>query len=445
MGTTGMLIILVMAIVLIIFLTVRVKLHAFVALLTACFFIGFATGMPFNKILGSIEGGMGGFLGMLAPILALGAIVGKMMEISGGAERLARTLIDKLGKKNAHWALMIVGYICGIPVFFQVGIVLLMPLLYCVAVEAGMSLVTIGIPMIIGLLTVHCIVPPHPAATAVAVGLKADLGKVIFYGLLVGLPAAAVAGPIFAKAIGNKFVLNPPAHLCKAEPTPEEKLPPFGITLFTILFPLILMISKTALEFMLGKAHPLMVYVNFIGDPVTALFLAVFLSYWTLGLNRGMNMEKLQKFSEVAIGPMAAILLIIGASGAFNKILMDSGIGAAIKEILMAWKINPLLLAWIVALTMRAAVGGATIAMITAVGLVTPILPNYPGLDPALVAVAIGAGAIGLSHVNDPGFWFVKEYFGMSMGDLFKTYTLSTTIASVIGIITLLLLYAAIG
>ena len=445
MGSTGMLIILALAILLIIFLTVRVKLHAFVALLTACFFIGFATGMPFAKILGSIEGGMGGFLGMLAPILALGAIVGKMMEISGGAERLARTLINKLGKKNAHWALMIVGYICGIPVFFQVGIVLLMPLLYCVALEAGMSLVTIGIPMIIGLLTVHCIVPPHPAATAVAVGLKADLGKVIFYGLLVGLPAAAVAGPIFAKAIGDKFELKPPAHLCKAEPTPEDKLPPFGITLFTILFPLLLMISKTALEFILGKTHPLMVYVNFIGDPVTALFLAVFLSYWTLGLNRGMNMEKLQKFSEIAIGPMAAILLIIGASGAFNKILMDSGIGAAIKELLTAWRINPLLLAWIVALTMRVAVGGATIAMITAVGLVTPILPNYPGLDPALVAVAIGAGAIGLSHVNDPGFWFVKEYFGMSMGDLFKTYTLSTTIASVIGIITLLALYAVIG
>lgn len=445
MGTTGMLIVLLLAIALIILLTVRVKMHAFVALLTACFFIGFSTGMPFTKILSSIELGMGGFLGMLAPILALGAIVGKMMEVSGGAERLARTLIDKLGKKNAHWALMIVGYICGIPVFFQVGIVLLMPLLYCVAIEAGMSLVTIGIPMIIGLLTVHCIVPPHPAATAVAIGLKADLGKVIFYGLLVGLPSAAIAGPIFAKAIGDKFVLNPPEHLRKAEPTPEDKLPPFGITLFTILFPLLLMISKTTLEFLLGKTHPVMAYVNFIGDPVTALFLAVFLSYWTLGLNRGMNMEKLQKLSEVAIGPMAAILLIIGASGAFNKILMDSGIGAAIKTMLMSWHINPLVLAWLVALAMRAAVGGATIAMITAVGLVTPVLPMYPGLDPALVAVAIGAGAIGLSHVNDPGFWFVKEYFGMSMGDLFKTYTLSTTIASVVGLLALLLLNMVVG
>ena len=439
MDTTAMMVILLCAIALIILLTIRFKVHAFLALVSACFFIGFATGMPFDKILKSLELGMGGFLGMLAPILTFGAIVGKMMEVSGGAERLARTMINKLGKRNTHWAMMIVGYICGIPVFFQVGIVLLMPLLFCVAIEAGMSLVMIGIPMIIGLLTVHCIVPPHPAATAVAVGLKADIGKVILYGLIVGLPAAAIAGPIFGKLVGDKFKLSPPEYMCKAEPTPEDKLPPFGITLFTILFPLILMISKTVFEFILGKAHPFMVYANFIGDPVTALFLAVILSYWTLGINRGMSMEKLQKYSETSIGPMAAILLIIGASGAFNRILMDSGIGDAIKLILMSWKVNPLVLAWSVALAMRFAVGGATIAMITAVGLVTPILPLYPGLDPALVAVAIGAGAIGLSHVNDPGFWFVKEYFGMSMGDLFKTYTLSTTIASVVGLLTLLL------
>ncbi|MEN6412346.1 MAG: gluconate:H+ symporter [Veillonellales bacterium] len=446
MGTTGMMIaVLVLAIALIIILTVRVKLHAFVALLAACFFIGFCTGMPLDKMLKSIELGIGGFLGMLAPILALGAIVGKMMEISGGAERLARTMIRVLGKRNTHWALMIVGYICGIPVFFQVGIVLLMPLLFCVAIEAGMSLVMVGIPMIIGLLTVHCMVPPHPAATAVAVGLNADIGKVILYGLIVGFPAAVIAGPMFGKLVGNKFELHPPEHLLKAEPTPEEELPSFGITLFTILFPLILMISKTLFELALGKAHPAMVYVNFIGSPVTALFLAVFLAYWTLGLNRGMKMEKLRKFSEVAIGPMAAILLIIGASGAFNQVLMDSGIGNAIKSVLTAWHINPLILAWCVAAIMRFAVGGATIAMITAVGLVIPVLPMYPGLDPALVAVAIGAGAIGFSHVNDPGFWFVKEYFGMEMGDLFKTYTLSTTIASVAGLVSLLLFSGVIG
>jgi gluconate transporter len=441
-GSSTMILILVLAIALIIFLTVKVHLHAFVALLTACFFIGFATQMPAQNILKSIAGGIGGFLGMLAPILALGAIVGKMMEVSGGAERLARTMIRVLGKQNTHWALMIVGYICGIPVFFQVGIVLLMPLLFCVAIESGMSLIMIGIPMIIGLLTVHCMVPPHPAATAVAIGLNADIGKVILYGLIVGFPAACIAGPIFGKLIGNKYQLNPPEELRKKGPTPEDQLPPFWTTLFTILFPLLLMIAKTIFEFILGKEHPAMAIINFIGSPITALFLAVFLCYWQLGLKRGMTMMQIEKYSEKAIGPMAAILLVIGASGAFNQVLMDSGIGNAIKSMLMAWHINPLILAWCVAAIMRFAVGGATIAMITAVGLVTPLLPLYPGLEPALVAVAIGAGAIGFSHVNDPGFWFVKEYFGMKIEDLFKTYTLSTTIASIVGLITLLIFSA---
>jgi gluconate transporter len=445
MGTTGMLLILAGGIGLILLLTIKVRLHAFVALLAACFFIGFATGMPFDKIFKSIEGGMGSFLGLLAPILALGAIVGKMMEVSGGAERLARTMIATLGKRNTHWAMMIVGYICGIPVFFQVGIVLLMPILFSVAIEAGMSLVMVGIPMIIGLLTVHCIVPPHPAATAVAVGLKADIGKVILYGLMVGLPGAAIAGPIFGKMISNRFKLNPPEHMKNKTATPEDQLPGFWITLVTILFPLVLMISKTIFEMLLGKTHPAMPFINLMGEPVMALFLAVFLAYWTLGLNRGNTMEQLQKISESSIGPMAAILLIIGASGAFNKVLMDSGIGNAIKVVLATWQINPLILAWGVAAAMRFAVGGATIAMVAAVGLVTPILPLYPGLDPALVAVAIGAGAIGLSHVNDPGFWFVKEYFGMSMGDMFKSYTLSTTIASVVGLLVLLAFSMVVG
>ncbi len=440
MGTTGMLLVLAAGIGLILLLTIKFKLHAFLALLSACFFIGFSTGMPFDKIFKTIESGMGSFLGLLAPILALGAIIGKMMEISGGSERLARTLINKMGKRNTHWAMMVVGYLCGIPVFFQVGIVLLMPILFSVAIEAGMSVVMVGIPMIIGLLTVHCIVPPHPAATAVAIGLNADIGRVILYGLIVGFPAAAIAGPVFGKMIGNKFKLNPPERFRNLTATPDDQLPAFWTTLFTILFPLILMIAKTILEMLLGKTNPAMVYINLLGDPVMALFLAVFLAYWTLGLNRGKTMEQLQKFSETAIGPMAAILLIIGASGAFNKMLMDSGIGAALKAVLATWHINPLVLSWCMASVMRFAVGGATIAMVAAVGLVTPILPMYPGLDPALVAVAIGVGAIGLSHVNDPGFWFVKESFGMSMGDIFKTYTLSTTIASVVGLGVLLVL-----
>ncbi|SBW06314.1 Gluconate permease [uncultured Alphaproteobacteria bacterium] len=445
MSTEAYLLVLIGSIGLILLLAIKVRLHAFVALLAASLFIGFATGMPLNQILKSIQGGIGGFLGMLAPVLALGAIVGKMMEVSGGAERLARTLINRLGRRNTHWAMMIVGYICGIPVFFQVGIVLLMPLLFSVAAAAGMSLVMVGIPLIVGLLTVHCIVPPHPAATAVAVALHADLGKVILYGLIVGLPAASVAGPIFGKMIGNRFELNPPEHLKTAAALSDTELPGFWVTLGTILFPLVLMIGKTLFELAAGAQHPLTPVVDFVGQPVTALFLAVLLSYFTLGLSRGQTMASIQKLSETAIGPMAAILLVIGASGAFNQMLMDSGIGGAIKTTLSEVRINPLLLAWCVAAVMRISVGGATIAMLAAVGLIMPVLPLYPGVDPALIAVAIGCGAIGFSHVNDPGFWFVKEYFGMEMADLFKTYTLSTTIASLVGLVTLLLFQFVVG
>lgn len=445
MSTEAYLLVLIGSIGLILLLAIKVRLHAFVALLAASLFIGFATGMPLNQILKSIQGGIGGFLGMLAPVLALGAIVGKMMEVSGGAERLARTLINRLGRRNTHWAMMIVGYICGIPVFFQVGIVLLMPLLFSVAAAAGMSLVMVGIPLIVGLLTVHCIVPPHPAATAVAVALHADLGKVILYGLIVGLPAASVAGPIFGKMIGNRFELNPPEHLKTAAALSDAELPGFWVTLGTILFPLVLMIGKTLFELAAGAQHPLTPVVDFVGQPVTALFLAVLLSYFTLGLSRGQTMASIQKLSETAIGPMAAILLVIGASGAFNQMLMDSGIGGAIKTTLSEVRINPLLLAWCVAAVMRISVGGATIAMLAAVGLIMPVLPLYPGVDPALIAVAIGCGAIGFSHVNDPGFWFVKEYFGMEMADLFKTYTLSTTIASLVGLVTLLLFQFVVG
>jgi gluconate transporter len=445
MTTELYLLVLVASIVLLLFLTIVVKLHPFVALVTTTAFVGFATGMGPDQLLKSIEGGIGGFLGMLAPILVLGAIVGKMMEISGGAERLARTLIRLLGRRNTHWAMMIVGYICGIPVFFQVGIVLLMPLLFSVARAAGMSLVMVGIPMIIGLFTVHCVVPPHPAATAVAIALHADLGKVILYGLIVGLPAAAVAGPIFGKMIGEKFTLQPPEHLKKIAELPDDQLPPLGVTLLTILCPLILMIAKTALEMLLGPKHAIMPVVGFLGQPIVALFIAAFVSYWTLGLARGRDMKSLAEFSEKAIGPMAAILVIIGASGAFNKVLMDSGIGAALKIVLTAWQIDPYLLSWATALIMHIAIGGATIAMLTTVGLILPILPLYPHVDMALIAVAIGIGTIGFSHVNDPGFWFVKEYFGLSMNDMFKSYTASTIIAAFVGLAVLMAFRFLIG
>ena len=443
-NTVPMLSVLGIAIFIIIILSVKFKIHAFISLLGACFFIAFATGMPLVQIGKSIEAGMGGTLGFLAPILALGAIIGKMMEISGGAEKLSRTLINLIGKNRAAWAMMIVAYICGIPVFLQVGIVLLTPILFCVVKESGQPLIKVALAMVTALTVVHCIVPPHPAAMAIALALNADIGKVIFYGLLVGLPATAIAGPLFGHLTAKHNAIEVPEQYACIEPTPDEKLPAFGITVFTIMLPLLMMIGKTVIELFSAKDAAYMPLVNFLGSPITALFLAAILSYYVMGIKRGHTLSQLAKYTEGAMGPMATIILVIGAAGAFNRVILDSGIGEILKQVLTTIQISPLIMAWVIAIIMRFAIGSATVAMMTSAGFITPVLAAYPSLDPALVAIAIGAGAIGASHVTDPGFWFVKEALGIPMQKMFSIYTASTTIAALVGLAGTLILAAIV-
>ncbi len=430
------------SICIVVFMCIYLKIHAFWSLMTACFFLALTQGMALPKIVTSFETGLGGTLGFLAPILALGAILGKLMEISGGAEKLARTLINFLGQSKAHWAMLIVGYICGIPVFFQVGIILLIALMFSVVRESKLPVIQVALSMIMGLITVHCIVPPHPAAMAIAGTLNADVGKIIVYGLIVGFPAAALAGPIYGKYIAKKFPIEITGVYADAKPRPDSELPPFGRTLFVILLPLLLMITKTIVELKIDKAHPpaYMDYVNFIGTPMVALFISSAVGYVLLGLGRGFSFEQLGKASESAMGPMASILLVIGAAGSFNKIIIDSGVGEALKVVLTGMSISPLIMAWLIAIIMRFALGSATVAMMAAAGFILPVLQVHTALDPALVAIAIGAGAIGGSHVTDSGFWFVKESVGIPMGAMYATYTVATCIASVVGLIGTLLL-----
>jgi len=431
-----------LSIVIVVILCIYFKVHAFVSLMAACLFLALSQGMSLPKIVTSFEAGLGGTLGFLAPILALGAILGKLMEISGGAERLARTLIKFMGQSKAHWAMLIVGYICGIPVFFQVGIILLIALMFSVVKESKLPVIQVGLSMVMGLLIVHCIVPPHPAAMAIAGSLKADVGKVIFFGLIVGFPAAAIAGPIYGKFIAAKFPIPITGAYANAEPRPDAALPPFGRTLFVILLPLLLMINRTIFELMIDKANPpaYMTYVNFIGTPMIALFISAVVAYFVLGLGRGFDLNQLGKHSEAAMAPMASILLVIGAAGSFNKIITESGVGLALEQVLTSIHVSPLIMAWVIALVMRTALGSATVAMMAAAGFILPVLGAYPTLDPALVAIAVGAGAIGGSHVTDSGFWFVKESLGIPMGAMYATYTVSTCIAAVIGLLGTLLL-----
>jgi len=444
-SVTAMISVLILAILLIVFLILKVRIHAFVALIIACMFVGFSMGMPLAKIGTSIEAGMGGTLGFLATVLGLGTILGKMLEVSGGAERLARTLIDTLGKQRAHWAMMVVGFIAGIPVFFQVGFVLLIPLVFSIALETGMSVAMIGLPLVIALQTVHSIVPPHPAAMAISVLMGADVGKVIMYGLLIGLPGAIIAGPIFASYLPKGAITSKlPAHLVKTERLVGD-LPSFGITLFTVLLPLLIMVCKTIVELNFPKDAAFMPIINFLGNPITALLISVFFAYWTLGLARGLDMKQILAYTDACFGPVAGILLIIGAGGAFNRVLIDSGLGVALGKVLIGLDFNPIVMAWIVSLIMRASVGSATVAMITSAGIIIPVLASYPGLDPALVCVAIGTGAMGLSHVNDSGFWIVKEYFGFSLPEMFKSYTVAITLASIIGLLGTLTMAKMLG
>ena len=322
---------------------------------------------------------------------------------------------------------------------------LLTPILFCVVKESKQPLVKIALAMTTALTVVHCIVPPHPAAMAIALALKADVGKVIFYGLLVGLPATALAGPIYGHFLSKTNDLEVPEQYSCVEPTPDEKLPAFGITLFTILLPLLMMIGKTIIELVGDKNAAYMPIVNFLGSPITALFLAAILSYYVMGLKRGFSLGDLAKKTESAMGPMATIILVIGAAGAFNRVILDSGIGEVLKTVLTTIQISPLIMAWVIAIVMRFAIGSATVAMMTSAGFITPVLAAYPSLDPALVAIAIGAGAIGASHVTDPGFWFVKESLGIPMNKMFTIYTGSTTIAAVVGLAGTLILAAVVG
>lgn len=440
--TTAMLVgILITSIILIVVLIVKCKLHASIALVLAAFFVGITTGMPIDTLPSVIEKGVGGTLGFLTLIIGFGAILGKMLEVSGGAERIASTLLDKLGKERATWVMMLVGFIAGIPVFVEVGFVLLVPLVLVVAKDAGIPRLKVGLPLAISLMTVHCIVPPHPAAMAIAATLGADVGKVIVFGLLVGLPCAVIGGPLFVKF----FCSNVPEDKETLNETSsaglmKKDLPGFGITLFTILLPLLIMVGKTLLVISIDKSSSAMPYISFIGNPITALLISVFFAYWSLGLVRGLNLIELLSISEKAFTPIAGILLIIGAGGAFSEILSVSGVGNGLKEALSTLPISPIILAWLIAALLHFAVGSATVAMISATGIILPMMAGHPELKPEVMAIAIGAGAIALTQVTDSYFWLVKEYLGLTMTETIKRITVATTLASIVGLCGALIL-----
>lgn len=424
---------LLISIVLIVLTIVKLKFHPFLALLLASFFVGAMMGMGPLEMVNAIESGIGGTLGFLAAVIGLGTILGKMMEVSGAAERIGLTL-QRCRWLSADVIMVLVGLICGITLFVEVGVVLLIPLAFSIAKKTNTSLLKLAIPLCTALMAVHCVVPPHPAALFVANKLGADIGTVIVYGLLVGLIASLVGGPLFLRLLGNRLPFKPvPAEFSNLDVREES-------TLFTVLLPIGLMLVKTVAELNMAKGGTLYTVLEFIGNPITAMFIAVFVAYYMLGIRRQMGMGVLLTHTENGFGSIANILLIIGAGGAFNAILKSSGLADSLAVILSNLDMHPILLAWLVALILHAAVGSATVAMMGATAIVAPMLPLYPGVSPEIIAIAIGSGAIGCTIVTDSLFWLVKQYCGASLSETFKYYTTATFIASLLALAATFLL-----
>jgi gluconate:H+ symporter, GntP family len=433
------------AVVALIVLIARVKLHPFIALIVVSLAMGIVAGMQPLAAVKAFQDGVGATLGFIAVVVGLGTMLGKIMAESGAATRIARTLIDLFGERRVHWAIMLVGFIVGIPVFFQVGFVLLIPLVFTIARRTGMSLVKIGIPLVAGLSVVHGMLPPHPAAMLAVTAFNADVGRTILYGLIVGIPTAALAGPIFANWIAPRIVLAPENPLAaQLEGDWTQETPSFGMSIGTVLTPVVLMILSSVADFALAPGSGPRTVLHFIGQPIVALLIALLLSFWSLGRARHFTRAELLKFCNDCLGPIAAILLVIGAGGGFNAVLVQSGVGGAIAHVAIGSHASPLLLAWVVAGLIRVATGSATVAMTTAAGIVAPIAASMPGTSAELLVLATGAGALILSHVNDAGFWLIKEFFNMTVPQTLKTWTVAETIIGVAGLGFTLLLSVAL-
>ncbi|ELN1793630.1 gluconate permease [Staphylococcus pseudintermedius] len=434
------------AIIVLLILIMKLQLNTFVALVITAMVTGILLGMPFDKIVATIETGMGGTLGHIALIFGLGAMLGKLLADGGGATQIADTLIAKLGKKYVQWAMVIASFIIGIALFFEVGLVLLIPLVFTIAKRMNVSQLKIGMPMVTALSVTHGFLPPHPGPVVIAKELGANIGEVLLYGFIVAIPVTIIEGPVFAKIAPR---LTPTAFqregdissLGATKSFKDEELPSFGLSTFTALLPVLLMLFATLWQLISGhegKAHnTLESMIYFIGSAGTAMLIAVVFAVFSMGIRRGIPTKQVMNTLTQAIYPIGMMLLIIGAGGAFKQVLIDGGVGGAIEKIFTDVNISPILLAWLVAAILRLALGSATVAAISTTGIVLPLLQTAD-VNLALVALAIGAGSIFCSHVNDAGFWMFKEYFGLTVKETFLTWSLIETIISVSGLVFVL-------
>lgn len=436
------LVIIAIGVALLLLLMIKFKLNGFLSLIIVAIIVGVAEGMPIDKVVTSIKNGVGGTLGSLALIIGFGAILGKLLADCGGAQRIATTLIEKFGKKKIQWAVLITGVVVGFALFYEIGFVLLIPLVFTIAAEAEIPLLFIGIPMAAALSVTHGFLPPHPGPTAIAGIYNANISKTLLYGAILGIPTAIISGPVFSKLL-KKMEHPVPKGLYNPKIFAEEEMPSFGISVFTALIPVFFMAVEAVANMTLPKDSTIVRYASFFGDPVIALLIAVIVALFTFGLNRKKKMEEIMQTVAEAITTIAMVLLIIGGGGALKQVLVDSGVSNYIADAMQGSNISPLLLAWLIAALLRIALGSATVAAMTAAGIVAPIVA-VTGVSPELMVIATGSGSLIFSHVNDPGFWLFKEYFNLSIPETLKSWSAMETLISVCGLIGVLLINALI-
>ncbi len=435
------------AVLALVVLITRFRLNPFLALVLVSLTLALAIGMPPGDIVQAYETGVGRTLGHIALVVGLGAVLGKMMVESGGAERIARTLVGAFGPKRVDWAMVTVAFLVGLPVFFEVGFVLLVPIVLTVARRTGTPLIRVGLPMAAGLSVVHGLVPPHPAALLAVTAYGADIGWTILAALVVGLPTAAIAGPLLTRVVGRDIVtaFDGGAGGVVPDERDDATLPSFAITLFVLLLPVLLMLLGSAAGRIAPAGSGAEGVLRLIGSPVVALLLAVFASFWFLGRQRGFDRETILDFTNQCLAPTAVVTLVVGAGAGFGRILIDGGVSDAIVAAAGQASVPVLLLGWLIAALLRIATGSATVAMATASSIVAPIAAATPGVHPELLVLATGAGSLVLSHVNDGGFWLVKEYFGLTVQQTFRTWTVCETVISLVAFGFTALLAVALG
>ena len=432
-----------LGIAILLILILKFRIQAFIALLISSIVVGIVAGIEPVEIISTMQEGMGNTLGFVAMVVGLGAMFGAILEHSGGAEALANYLLEKFGEKRASWALMITGFFVAIPVFFDVAFIILVPIIYSLQRKTKKSLLLYGMPLLAGLAITHAFIPPTPGPVAVADILKADLGWVIVFGFLTGIPTAIISGPLFAKYISKRIHVDAPELLEKG--VKMDHYPAVGLIIAIIGIPIFLIVCNTLLNspLLIGLNIPSNIkeWLKMIGHPFSALIIANVIAWYVLGIRRGIGKETLFNITTKSMAPAGIIILLTGAGGVFKQMLVNTGTGEMLANYFANEGVSILLFAFLAAAIVRILQGSATVAMITAAGITAPLLAlDISEIDKALLVIAIASGASILSHVNDSGFWLVSKYLGLTEKQTFKSWTVMTTIIALVGFTTVCLL-----